>query len=353
VYDRPRNKLIYYPKDQSSMMLMEVDWMGPREGPYLHLYYETVPNHAVPLAPLLHLLTKHLAFNALDNKAIQQQRRAKGNLFYTNASKEEAERIVNATLDQSVLQENGAVRYANIGGADPGTVAMSEKQKRDFSYASSGIVDQFMKQADTLGQERLLRGASNEMLDDMAGWAQVFMKQFVTNVFHFDVRDPDPNPQIIRKQVGKNLSYEFPWTAEHRRFAMELDLEVDVSPYSYVDKTPQTVLADLLGVLQIVQGFGQQAAAQGIMIDVEAVVRTIAKLKNLPELHDVLILNQDPMKLQELLGAGRGPQPTDPNKPQGNYTRRSESDGAGADMEIMRMMGRSGSNQDLGIKAIA
>ena len=350
-YDRPRNKLVYFPRHQPHMRLLEFDWQGPREGPYQYLYYEKPPNHAVPISPLMHLLTKHKAFNVLDMKAIHQQQVQKNLLLYSNASKDEAERITNAIENQSVLQENGAVRMAEFGGASQSTVGMAEKQKRDFSYASNGIIDQFMAQAETLGQERLLRGASNEMLDDMAGWAKVFMKQFCKNVFWFDIRDPDQKPQMLRKQIDKNMSYEFPWTAEHRKYAMDMELEVDVMPYSYVDKTPQSVLADMLGAIQIVMGMGQQAAAQGIMVDVEATVRAIAKLKNLPELYDVLILNQDPQKLTQLLGAGRGQQPTDPQKPNGNYTRKSESDGAGVDMEIMRMMG--GGGQEQGIRTVA
>jgi hypothetical protein len=88
------------------------------------------------------------------------------------------------------------------------------------------------------------------------------------------------------------------------------------------------------------------------MIDVEALVRTAAKMKNINSAYDVLILNQDPQKLTQLLGSGRGAQPSDPNKPGGRYTRRSESDGAGQDLEILRMMGRNG--QDNGaMKAIA
>lgn len=349
-YDKPRNKLVYFPRHQPQMRLMEFDWQGPREGPYQYLYYEKPPHHAIPISPLMHLFTKHKAFNVLDMKAIHQQQVQKNILFYSNADKNVAEEVVNAVNNQSVMQENGSVRMGEVGGASQGTVGMAEKQKRDFSYATNGIVDQFMAQAPTLGQERLLRGASNEMLDDMAGWAQVFMKQFCKNVFWFDVRDPDPQPQMIRKQIGKDLSYSFPWTKEHRRFAMEMEFEIDVMPYSYVDKTPQSELADLLGLVQIVQGLSDQAAAQGIMIDVEALVRTAAKMKNINSAYDVLILNQDPQKLTQLLGSGRGAQPSDPGKPNGQYTRRSESDGSGMDLEIMRMMGRNG--QDNGAMRI-
>lgn len=349
IYDRPRNKLIYFPKEQPSMRLAEIDWLGPRVGPYRHLYYEKLAGQAVPVAPLSHLLTKHRAYNELDMKAIFQQRTAKGILFYTNASKDEAERIIKAVEGQSVLQENGAIRYAHMGGADPSTVGMAEKQKADFSYASGGTVDQFQQQAPTFGQERLLRGAANEMMDDMSGWAFKFSKGFCGDVFWFDVRDPDPKPKKIRKQAGTIGSYEIQWTREHRQLVEQMEFDVDVEPYSYVEKSPDSRLADVLGALQIIQGLGDQAAAQGISIDVEAVVRTVAKYKNIPELYEVLILNQDPERLQALLGSrGTGGQ-TSPTagKPNGQYTRTSESDGSGQAMETMRMMRGAGQQREM------
>ena len=339
-YDRRRNKLIYFPRYQPNLRLMEVEWMGPREGPYDFLYYEKPPGQATPIAPLAHLLFKHRAFNVLDCRATHQQQAAKGLLLYTNAGQPNAERVVNATDLQSSLQDNGAVRFAHIGGADQATVAMAEKQKRDFSYATNGLVDQFQAQAPTLGQERLLRGSANEMAEDMAGWAYQFNKRFAERMFWFDIRDPDPKPQILTK-TREGLSYPLEWTARHRQFAMDMELDVDVEPYSYIERSPENRLADTLGAIQIIMGMGPQAAAQGISVDVEAVVKLIGKYKNLPELYDCLILNQDPTKLQQMLGARQaGSEATDPNKPNGNYTRTSESDGSGAEMELIRAMGR-------------
>jgi len=350
IYDRPRKKLIYFPRHQPHLKLAEIDWLGPAQGPYRHLYYEKLPNQAVPVAPLTHLLTKHKAFNELDMKAIFQQRTAKGVLFFTNAGKDEAERIIKAVEGQSVLREDGSVRYAHMGGADQGTVAMAEKQKADFSYASSGSIDQFQAQAETLGQERLLRGASNEMLSDMSGWAYKFTKGFCGDMFWFDVRDPSDKPQTFTKTLGTSgATYDIQWTKEHRQFVEQMEFDVDVEPYSYVERSPDSRLADVLGALQIIQGLGDQAAAQGISIDVESVVRTIAKYKNLPELYDVLILNQDPERLQQLLGsrgAGGQASPT-AGKPNGQYTRTSESDGSGENVAMMNMMKRAGQSNEM------
>jgi ABC-type phosphonate transport system ATPase subunit len=339
--------MVYFPRHQPNLRLLETDWLGPRHGPYRYLGYQYPPNHAVPIAPLMEWLTTHRAFNTLAMKGIHQQQVAKGVLAYTNAGKKDAEALVNAVLNQSVLQENGAVRYLQVGGAAPDTVAMAEKQKRDFSYASGGIVDQFMQQADTLGQERLLRGASNEMLEDMSSSTLSFMRGVCEDIYWFDVRDPNPQPTMLTKQIaGTDIAYQIAWTREHRQFVSEMEFEVDVEPYSYVERSPQARLADLLGALQIVMGMMDQAMAQGITIDVEAVVRTMAKYKNMPELYDCLILNQEPQKLAELLGprgaSGGGGQ--NPNKPNGQYTRASTSDGAGESMELLRSFGR-GANQ--------
>jgi len=97
----------------------------------------------------------------------------------------------------------------------------------------------------------------------------------------------------------------------------------------------------MLGALQLLQQFGPQMAAQGIMVDVEAIVRTIAKYKDLPELYDSLILNQDPERLAQLLGPREGRTPMDAqNQGPKRYIRESTSDGAGAEQEMMRMFGR-------------
>lgn len=352
-FDQPRQKMIYFPRHQPQMRLAEFDWLGPKQGPYLYLGYDYPVNHAVPISPLMQWLTTHKAFNVLAMKGIHQQQAAKGVLKYTNAGKADAERLVKAVVNQSVLQENGAVDYVHIGGAAPDTVAMAEKQKRDFSYATGGIIDQFQQQGDTLGQERLLRGASNELLEDLGSTTYQFMRTLCENIYWFDVRDPNPEPQTLYKSIpGTKDFYEVKWTREHREFVREMDFEIDVVPYSYVEQSPQSMLADLLGGLQIVMGMMDQAVAQGITLDVEGIVRNIAKLKNMPILYDCLILNQEPERLAQLLGPrGQAQTGGNPAKPNGNYTRKSESDGAGESVELLRMF--SGNSQRQEMKSVA
>lgn len=340
VYERRTNRLIYYPWEQPHLKLAEYEHFGPAEGPYLYLYYEKPVNTAKPIAPLSHLVKKHRATNILDVKAMVQSLTSKGCLFYTNATKDAAKRTVDARDNQSVLAESGAARWMHIGGPSPDLVAMQEKQKRDFSW-SAGNLESYAglnPSAPTLGQERLLRGASNEMLEDMGECATLAMADLCRRIVWFDVRDPDPRPREITKTNGRTR-YKALWTKEHRDFVRMNRFKATVEPYSFRLRTPEGRLADVLGAVQLFQSLREEGAAQGIMLDVEAIVRTVAKAKNLPELYEVLILNQDPAKLAQLLGGGQQQRP-DPNKPGGRYIRESVSDGAGADMEMMRMFGR-------------
>lgn len=352
MYERRRNVIWYYPRWQRGLLLRQAEWKGPRHGPYRYLYYKKPPNHAAPIAPLGGLVTKHLAFNKLDRKTINQQQVSKGLLLYSNASKEEAEEVVNATDNQSVLRENGAMQWTHVGGAAQDTVAMAEKQKRDFSYAA-GNLDLMMglnNMSPTLGQERLLAGAANQMLADMQGHAYKFVKGVAEDIFWFDIRDPNPEPMVLQKGVpGTDLSYVMPWTVEHRKAVMEAKFTIDVEPYSYVERDPETRLADLLGALQIMMGLRDDMVAQGITVDAHGVFRSIAKLKNLPDLYEWFVLNQDPQQLQQLLGQKSSPDPVDSMKPQGRYVRESRNDGSGKDMELLRMFGRNGQSQEVGV----
>ena len=351
-YEPRRKTLYFWPKHQPNLKLAEIEWRGPEHGPYRFLYFEKPPGNAIPIPPLAHLLKYHRAFNTLDCRAIHQQEVAKALLAYTTAGKEEAKRVADSRDLQSVLMEDGTIRWVHIGGANPSTVSMAELAKTRASYASCGIIDQFISQADTLGQERLTRGAANEMLDDMGDEVFRFVKGVAEDYFWFDVRDPSPETESIRKPFpglpGK--SYEVLWTPEHRKFVSGLEYEVDIDPYSYVHRSPQSRLADLLGALQIMMGMMEVLAAQGISIDGEAIIRTVAKYRNLPELYDWMVLNQDPEKLSQLMSSsrGQGGQQTMQNmsKPNGRYTRQSESDGAGAAVETMRMFGRGDSQME-------
>ncbi len=349
VWDRADNRLYVWPVDQPNLQLMAKPWDGPRHGPIRILHYGTPPGHAYPISPMQNVHRLARAANILLTKALRQEQAAKGLLLYTSAQKDEAQDVVDSVDLNAVLNEHGALRWTNVGGASPGTVSMAEMARKLFSYAI-GNLDQLMglgSQAPTLGQERMLGDATAANMKDMGEQVYEFVKAAVTDAYWFNIRDPHTQSRIWKPMGRTGLSVDLPWTPAKRRFIETMEFDVDVEPYSYRSRTPDGRLADYLGVLQILERWKPDMAAQGITMDMEAIIRTIAKYKDLPEMYDGLILNQDPERLAQLLGSRGGQTPTsqvDSGTPR-RYIRESENSGAGEFQEMMRMFGRQQGGQ--------
>jgi len=342
VLDRADNRMYVWPVEQPELMLMGDVWNGPPNGFIRLLHYGSPPGHAWPVSPMSNVYRLANARNVLLVKALRQQQVAKGVLLYTAAQKEEAKQILESPDLQSALQENGPTRWTHVGGASPDTVSMSELVGRLFSYAAGGL-DQLLglqPSAHTLGQERLLGEATAANMQDMGEVVRLFVLKAVQDAFWFNIRDPKTKAELW-KPIGKTgVSYPVSWTYEKRRQIQDMAFEVDVEPYSYRSRTPDGRLADFLGSLQLLNQYAPMMAAQGISLDMEAIAVTIAAYKDLPELYDALILNQDPEELSRLMGARPGETPMNAMKPQGHYVREDRNSGAGEMQELMRMFGR-------------
>lgn len=345
VLDRADSRIYVWPVEQPEVMLMGDEWNGPRDGFIRLLHYGTPPGHPWPVAPMQNYYGLADAQNILLVKALRQQQVSKGLLLYTAAQKEEAKQIIESMDLQSALQENGPVRWTHVGGASPDTVSMSELARRLFSYAV-GNLDQMLglgSQAPTFGQERMVAEATTANMRDMAEVVGVFLKNVVEDAYWFNIRNPESTGQIWKPIGRTGLSYPVPWTREKRQMIQEMKFEIDVEPYSYRGRTPDGRLADFLGALQVLGQYVPMMAAQGISFDMESIARTIATYKDLPELYDAMIMNQDPQELSRLLGPRPGDTPMNMlNKPQGRYVREDRNSGAGEMQELMRMFGRNG-----------
>lgn len=350
VHDRKANRLYVWPVDQPQLKLMDMKWNGPVHGPIRLLHYGTPPGHPYPVAPMQNWYRLARAHNVLLTKALQQQQAAKGLMLYTSASKDEAQDIVDSVDLNSVLQEHGALRWTQIGGADPGTVAMAEQARKLYSYAV-GNLDVLLglgTQAPTLGQERMLSENASAGMKDMSEVVYEFIKEAINDIYWFNIRDPETSTELTKPLGRTGVTYDVKWTPDKREFILNsgMQFEIDVEPFSYRSRTPDGRLADYLGALQMMEAWRPDMAAQGMSIDVESVFRTIAKYKDLPELYDSMILNQDPEELAKLLGPRSGQTPMDSGMPK-RYIRESVSDGSGEQQELMRMMGRGGQEREV------
>ena len=350
VYDRSSERIYMWPKSQPDLKLMDMVWNGPGIGPMRFLHYGAPPGHPYPVSPMANVYRLSRAANVLLAKALQQQQAAKGLLLYTSASKDEAQAIMDSVDLNGVLQEHGAVRYTQIGGAASDTVSMAELSRKLFSYAV-GNMDQLLglgSQTPTLGQERMLSENTTANMQDMGEVVYQFVKGSVNDAYWFNIRDPETRERIWKKLGKTGLQYDVSWTPEKRKFIEGMNFEIDIEPFSYRSRTPDGRLADYMGALQLLGQWTPQMNAQGMMLDIEAIIRTIAKYKDLPELYDGIIMNQDPDRMAQLLGPREGKTPMEAqNQGPKRYIRESVSDGSGEQQELLRMFGRGQQDQEV------
>lgn len=346
VYDQPSGRMYVWPENQTDLKLQDSVWSGPRHGPVRILHFGTPPGHAYPSSPMQNFFRLARARNILAAKALQQEQTAKGVLAYTSASKEEAERVANALDNQTTLKEHGGLRYEHIGGASPGTVAMSQMAQEMFSY-TVGNLDQLLgtgPQAPTATQERMLNDSTTANMREMGQIVYTFIRAVVEDAYWFNLRDGETRKELTKRVGRQGLTYRVAWTPEKRRMIAKMRFQVDVEPYSYRPRTPDGRLADVLQSLQVLMSMQPHMMAQGMTIDVESIARLLAKAKNIPELYDSLILNQSPEQLSKLLGPHEGKTPGEAMggaQPR-HYIRESRSDGAAENVELLRMMQGSG-----------
>jgi hypothetical protein len=346
VYDQPSGRMYVWPENQQELKLQDSVWSGPEHGPVRVLHFGTPPGHAYPSSPMQNFFRLARARNTLAVKALQQEQVAKGVLAYTSASKDEAERVANSLDNQTTLKEHGGLRYEHIGGASPGTVAMSQMAQEMFSYAV-GNLDQLLgtgPQAPTATQERMLNDSTTANMREMGHIVYAFIKAVVEDAYWFNLRDGETRKALTKRLGRQGLTYRVAWTPEKRQMIRKMRFQVDVEPYSYRPRTPDGRLADVLQSLQVLMSMQPHMMAQGMTIDVEAIARLLAKYKDIPELYDALILNQSPDQLSKLLGPREGKAPGEAmGGPQPrHYIRESRSDGAAENVELLRMMQGSG-----------
>jgi hypothetical protein len=123
----------------------------------------------------------------------------------------------------------------------------------------------------------------------------------------------------------------------------DMEYTIEIEPFSHRMRSPEGRLADVLSAVQFIMSMGDMAAAQGITIDVDAIVALIAKYRSLPEINDVLIRNQDPA---QLAGIGGQNKQNDQGTPR-RYIRESKSDGSGERQAMIQSMGRGQQNQEI------
>jgi hypothetical protein len=303
-------------------------WLGPYCGPYHLLGFQTVPGNAMPKAPVQDLLDLHLFVNKVYRKLMRQAERQKELLGIDGGATEDGNRLVNADDGDVVRQDNpDRARVQAFGGPNQANLAMAMQSIDRFSWLAGNLdmMGGLSPQSKTLGQDQLLAANASravvEMQEQTSNHAGSVGRALLWYWWHDPYRTmkttfavPGNRGMSIPLQVGP---------AVRRQTAFE-DLALAVDPYSLQHATPQQRLQLLMETLtQTVLPIYPMLQQSGVVIDWNEFFRKVAELGNMPDLPDVLTMQEPPAQSPGGQGGGGDAGSSMPAATTRTYERRS------------------------------
>ena len=323
IYTPADNMIYVLPADDHDFLLKEPEeWTGPNNplGPYRFLGLIEAPDQILPVPPTAWWKDLHDLTNALWRKLGRQAERQK-TIGVVYGEEGDAQNVKNSR-DGEVVNVPGQseLKETRLGGPDQVNFAYALKNRGEFSYFSqSDTLGGMAPTSETLGQERLVNQSANRLADDMSEQVVQFARDVCHDhayfTFYFDTREATLVKRLRGYDIGIPVQYD-PW--EDRGDFM--DYQFDIEPYSMRGQTPTQHMETLMGTLQILMPMQQQLAAEGKMISASAIVDSIAKYTNSPDIPAII---QDVEPQPMMPGGEGGGQPAQTER---TYTRKNVSE---------------------------
>jgi len=267
------------------------EWEGPEGGMYDILGFERVPGNGMPLPPASVWRDMHELANMLFRKIGRQAQRQKSILGFQAGDEEDVERI-NSTSDGNAARIDNPEKSKelNYGGFNPANLALFLQTKDLFSWFAGNLdtLGGLGPLADTLGQENLLNDNSSRRIAYMEGKTYEFVQSIVKKQAYYLVYDPLIDLPLVKRVEGFGIDIPIRLTAD----TMEgdfLDYNFTIEPFSMRYRTPEMQFQQLMEVIErVVLPLAPMMPAQGMTINVEALIKEIADLRRMPVLNRII-----------------------------------------------------------------
>lgn len=331
----PRDGLIYtFVVDDRRICSLKGDpiavteWTGNETGPYKKLCLTSVPDNTMPIPPASMWSPLDKLANNLMRKAARQAKRAKQVLTYTPQGAEGASRIRQASDGAMVeVQDVSEVQPVSLGGVDPAVNAFMLQSMELFDRMSGNLsaILGLGTSAESVGQEKLIHGATSRMEESMQATVMYAANQVVQEIAQLLWDDKYKTiPGQMSLEGHPSMTADSTWTPDDRE-GMFSDYKIQLDIYSMTYQGPgermmvinqllQQMYAPLLPILQ----------QQGGTIDMQALTSKYSQMLNQPSLSDIVVFNepvQVPEAGQSIDGQRKSPVS---NR---TYTRRNVSAG--------------------------
>jgi hypothetical protein len=325
-------------------------WIGPDEGPYHFFRLADVPGNPMPKAPVQDLYDLHLAVNNIYRKLIRQAERQKEVSIAAGGASEDGSRVVSAADGEMIrLDRPESVTQVNFGGPNQANFLLGNALKDTFSYMGGNleVMAGLAAQSKTATQDTMLNQNAGRTVSDMQDTTVTFVSGLGRALLYWYKHHPTltMESQFVAPGVP-DVSVSTPVSAEDRAEVRWDSLDLAVDPYSMQHQTPQSRMQVVNGIVQQIAPFMALAQQQGVVFDLNAYVTMAAKLLNIPDLKDVLKVQEPP---QPAAGGGRPEEPGMQAETTRNYVRTSQgadstaAKGASLEADLEAGAGKNGS----------
>lgn len=304
-------------------------WLGRDTGPYHLLTYGIVPGNAMGKAPVMDLIDLHMAVNNCFRKLIREAQAFKEVGLVTGGATEDGERIIKASDGDMIRVDNPAnCTTMKWGGVNNELFMFATQLIEKFSWLAGNLdmIGGLSPQSKTLGQDKMLEANASATVTDMQDHTTTFAGEVIKSLCWYWQHDPAKIMRITHSVAGvPEISKQIQVGPQRRQAQRFEDLEIQVDPYSMQAATPQSRMAALQQVVQqVVIPMSQMLQSQGVVFDVNAYLQKMAKYMDMPDLSEIITIQEPPQ--QEEAGAGGAGGPDKPPMPQEttrNYVREN------------------------------
>ena len=334
----PREKLlITIPDVEGGDPLLIQPWEGPENGPYHLLCFDSIPGNIMPVAPGGHLEALARLLNRAIRKLGDQLDQQKTISTITpQAANAGDDKTIQDTPDGGLAQVMDPKNIGQIrtGGVDQQSYAFVTGLREFWSWLGGNLdtLGGLATQAGTLGQEELLAGGGNSLINELNSKVLDFLKGVTTDLLWYIYTDPNGTRQLVKRMNGTDLELMIDWGPERRTRDFFL-FEFEVDPFSVHVRLPEERLR---GIMQMMPAAIQAAQLQMMLqqsggeLDMEGLWRLITRYSGLEEFSEFLRFSGLPVTAapgqQQGQGMPRFPSMNTPGVPH-EYIRRNVGSG--------------------------
>lgn len=306
LFHKPTGLIITFNGEADSEDVLAVrPWAGRANGPYHFLLFSELSDNVAPLGFIQSLFMLDEFIQTMWAKVTGQALRQKRNTFVRGSASADATRVIDAPDGEYTRVDNpDAMREVGTGGYAPENfvILMQALSMLNSVAGNPDALAGLQPQSDTATQDKLLYGAATAHTQTMQRLVTEFATGIVDDIAFYLYTDPVAIYQVDKQYApGMGATIQVEIGPEQRKDAWE-SYQIHCEIYSAPPQSPSQKAAKIGAFLsQLILPLMPLMQQQGMMIDAQGLIRTMAKLLGLSdELSNIVIFGapNDPYQQQ-------------------------------------------------------